>query len=32
MHSASLTVQDILRWSIIVVILVGALLKLAGVL
>jgi hypothetical protein len=30
-HSASLTVQDILRWLIIAVILVGALLKLAGI-
>ena len=32
MHSASLTVQDILRWLIILTILVGALLKLAGIL
>jgi hypothetical protein len=32
MHSASLTVQDILRWLIIAAILVGALLTLAGVL
>jgi len=32
MHAASLTAQDILRWLIIVVILVGALLKLVGVL
>jgi hypothetical protein len=32
LHSASLTVQDILRWLIIIVILVGALLKLTGVL
>ena len=32
LHTASLTVQDILRWSIILVILVGALLKLAGIL
>jgi hypothetical protein len=31
-HSASLTVQDILRWLIVIGILVGALLKLAGVL
>jgi hypothetical protein len=27
-HSASLTVQDILRWLIIIVILVGALIQL----
>jgi hypothetical protein len=32
MHTASLTVQDILRWLIITVILIGALLTLAGVL
>jgi hypothetical protein len=32
LHTASLTVQDILRWLIIGVILVGALLTLAGVL
>ena len=32
LHTASLTVQDILRWMIIAVILVGALLTLAGVL
>jgi len=32
LHAASLTVQDILRWLIIVVILVGALLKLTGIL
>jgi hypothetical protein len=32
LHAASLTVQDILRWLIIIVILVGALLKLAGIL
>jgi hypothetical protein len=32
LHSASLSVQDILRWSIIVIILVGALLVLAGLL
>jgi hypothetical protein len=32
MHVASLTTQDILRWLIIIVILVGALLKLVGVL
>ena len=32
LHSASLTVQDILRWLIIAAILVGALLTLAGVL
>jgi hypothetical protein len=32
LHTASLTVQDILRWLIIAVILVGALLTLAGVL
>ncbi|MBE3065812.1 MAG: hypothetical protein IMZ73_00050 [Chloroflexi bacterium] len=31
LHTASLTVQDILRWLIIAVILVGALLTLAGV-
>jgi hypothetical protein len=32
LHNASLTVQDILRWSFIVIILLGALLTLAGVL
>jgi hypothetical protein len=32
LHAASLRVQDILRWLIIIVILVGALLKLAGIL
>ena len=32
LHAASLTVQDILRWLIIVVILVGAFLKLIGIL
>jgi hypothetical protein len=32
LHSASLTVQDILRWILIAAILVGALLTLAGVL
>jgi hypothetical protein len=32
LHTSSLTLQDILRWSIIIVILVGALLKLAGIL
>jgi hypothetical protein len=32
LHVASLTVQDILRWLIIVVILVGAFLKLIGIL
>jgi hypothetical protein len=32
LHAASLTAQDILRWLIIVAILVGALLKLAGLL
>jgi len=32
LHTASLTVQDILRWTIIIVILGGAILKLAGVL
>lgn len=32
LHSASLTVQDILRWLIIAVIVVGALLKLIGIL
>ena len=32
LHAASLTAQDILRWLIIIVILVGALLKLAGIL
>jgi hypothetical protein len=32
LHTASLTVQDILRWLIIIVILVGAFLKLTGVL
>jgi hypothetical protein len=31
-HTASLTTQDILRWLIVIGILVGALLKLAGVL
>jgi hypothetical protein len=31
-HTASLTVQDILRWLIVIGILVGAILKLAGVL
>lgn len=31
LHTASLTVQDILRWLIVAVILVGALLTLAGV-
>jgi hypothetical protein len=30
LHAASLTVQDILRWSIVVVILVGALIVMAG--
>jgi Domain of unknown function (DUF6754) len=32
LHSASLTVQDILRWLIIIVMLIGALLKLTGIL
>ena len=32
LHAASLRVQDILRWLIIIVILVGALLKLVGIL
>jgi hypothetical protein len=32
MHSASLVVQDLLRWLIIVVIIIGSILKLAGVL
>ncbi len=32
MHTASLTVQDILRWVMILAILAGALLTLAGVL
>ena len=32
LHAASLTTQDILRWAIIGVILVGALLKLVGIL
>ncbi len=32
LHDASLTVQDILRWLIIIVILIGAFLKLAGIL
>jgi hypothetical protein len=32
LHTASLTVQDILRWLIILVILVGAFLKLTGIL
>jgi hypothetical protein len=32
LHSASLTVQDILRWLVIAAILVGALLTLAGIL
>jgi hypothetical protein len=32
MHTASLAMQDILRWLIIVILLVGALLKAAGVL
>jgi hypothetical protein len=32
LHAISLTVQDILRWLIIAIILVGALIKLAGVL
>ena len=32
LHTASLTVQDILRWLIIIVILVGAFLKLSGIL
>jgi hypothetical protein len=32
LHAASLTVQDILRWLIVIVILVGAVLKLAGLL
>ena len=32
LHAASLTVQDILRWLIIIAILIGALLKLAGIL
>jgi len=32
LHVASLTMQDILRWSIIGVILLGAILKLAGIL
>jgi hypothetical protein len=31
-HSASLTVQDILRWSLIVIMLIGALLKMVGIL
>jgi hypothetical protein len=31
-HTASLIVQDILRWLVVIVILVGAILKLAGVL
>jgi hypothetical protein len=31
-HTASLIVQDILRWFVVIVILVGAILKLAGVL
>ena len=30
LHTASLTVQDILRWVIIIVILIGTILKLAG--
>jgi hypothetical protein len=32
LHDAGLTVQDILRWLIIIIILVGAFLKLAGIL
>jgi Domain of unknown function (DUF6754) len=32
MHAASLTVQDILRWLLIAVMLIGALLKMAGIL
>jgi hypothetical protein len=32
LHAASLTVQDILRWLIIIVILIGAFLKLVGIL
>jgi hypothetical protein len=32
LHAASLTVQDILRWVIIIVVLVGAFLKLTGLL
>ena len=32
LHAASLTVQDILRWLLIAIILAGALLTLAGVL
>jgi hypothetical protein len=32
MHTSSLTVQDLLRWTIIITILAGALLKLAGIL
>ena len=32
MHTASLTVQDILRWLVIAAILIGSLLTLAGVL
>ena len=32
LHSASLTVQDILRWVLVAIILAGALLTLAGVL
>lgn len=32
MHSASLTTQDILRWSIVITILIGAILKLVGIL
>jgi hypothetical protein len=31
-HSASLTVQDVLRWIIILIIVVGALLKIVGIL
>jgi hypothetical protein len=32
LHSASLTVQDVLRWLLIAAMLFGALLKLAGIL
>jgi hypothetical protein len=32
LHAASLRVQDILRWLIIIIILVGGLLKMAGLL
>jgi hypothetical protein len=31
LHSASLTVQDVLRWSVVVAILIGSLLTLAGI-